>query len=162
VLLIDTNVLLEATDEARPHHADARRLVESRPGLVLAAQVVREYLVVATRPSTANGLGLSTGDALANIGEFRRDIRLLPEERAILPAFLALVGRTGCTGKRIHDAHLVATAVAHGVEAIVSLDDLAPLAGTLPVLTPRLALAYRSATAAAAAPRGGRSRRPRR
>jgi hypothetical protein len=27
------------------------------------------------------GLGLSTNDALANVREFRRDIRLLPEKR---------------------------------------------------------------------------------
>ncbi len=162
MLLLDTNVLLEATDEARPQHADARRLVESRPGLVLAAQVVREYLVVATRPIAANGLGLSTNDALANVREFRRDIRLLPEERPILPAFLALVERTGCAGRRIHDAHLVATAALHGVEAVVSLDDLAALADGVPVLTPRQALARRQTTAAARTGRVRRAPRPRR
>lgn len=142
MLLVDTNVLLEATDEARGHHGEARRLVESHPALALAAQVIREYLAVATRPVSANGLGLSTRDALENVREFRRGIRLLPEERAILPTFLALVERTSCAGKRIHDAHLVATARVHRVEGIVSLNaaDLTTLADALPVFTPQEAL----------------------
>jgi predicted nucleic acid-binding protein len=34
-LLVDTNVLLEATDERGNHHGDARRLIESAAHLVL-------------------------------------------------------------------------------------------------------------------------------
>jgi predicted nucleic acid-binding protein len=79
-LLVDTNVLLEATDERGNHHGDARRLIESAAHLVLTAQVIREYLAVTTRPADANGLGTDTADALANVREFRRRIRLLPEE----------------------------------------------------------------------------------
>jgi predicted nucleic acid-binding protein len=160
VLLVDTNVLLEATDEARKQHREARRLVESHPALALAAQVIREYLVVATRPISANGLGLSTPDALENVREFRRGIRLLPEERPILPAFLALVEHTSCAGKRIHDVHLVATARVHRVQAIVSLNaaDLAPLADELPVLTPHEVLrGPRSRKSARGQARRGRS-----
>ena len=143
MLLVDTNVLLEATDEGRTHHTDARTLVESGPRLVLAAQVIREYLVVATRPVDANGLGLTSRQALENLREFRRDIRLLPEEKPVLPTFLDLVDRTGCTGKRIHDAHIVATAKVHGVDAIVSLNvgDLSGVLDTVAVMTPGQALA---------------------
>src|SRR5437870_2369996 len=113
-LLVDTNVLIEATDERRAHRAEARALLQSGAPLVLAAQVIREYLSVATRPVEANGLGMSMSDALLNIREFRREIRLLPEERPILTTFLALLERIPCSGKRVHDAHLVATAIAHG------------------------------------------------
>ena len=62
--LVDTNVLLEATDERRQHHKDARTLVETVNPLVLPAQVIRECLAVATRPIPANGLGMSMADAL--------------------------------------------------------------------------------------------------
>lgn len=58
------------------------------------AQVIREYLVVATRPVIANGLGMLLGDALENVREFRKTIRLLPEERPVLPAFLRLLAHT--------------------------------------------------------------------
>jgi predicted nucleic acid-binding protein len=78
-LLVDTNILLEATDAIRTYHQEARELIESYPGLVLPAQVIREYLVVTTRPTAANGLGMSLADALANARQFCRAIRLLPE-----------------------------------------------------------------------------------
>ena len=59
-LFVDTNVLLTATDESRPLHREATRLLtgEVIQGLSLAAsgQVLREYLVVATRPADVNGL----------------------------------------------------------------------------------------------------------
>lgn len=157
MLLVDTNVLLEATDEARAGYREARRLLESPAGLVLASQVIREYLVVATRPRTANGFGLAIREALDNLRELRRAIRVLPEETPVLPTFLELVERTGCSGKRIHDAHLVATGHVHRVEALVSLnvDDLVPLAGTMPVLTPAQALARTPR----GGPSGGRARR---
>ena len=62
ILFVDTNVLLTATDESRPQHRDAGRLFgeSGLHGLHLAAsgQILREYLVVATRPPDTNGLGL--------------------------------------------------------------------------------------------------------
>jgi len=33
-LLVDTNILLEATDEKRPYHREARELIESHRGLI--------------------------------------------------------------------------------------------------------------------------------
>jgi predicted nucleic acid-binding protein len=47
--LLDTNILLEATDERRRYHADAVALLESVAPLTLSAQIIREYLAVATR-----------------------------------------------------------------------------------------------------------------
>jgi predicted nucleic acid-binding protein len=137
-LFVDTNVLLEATDERRHSHADARSLIESATSLVFSAQVIREYLAVATRPVTANGLGMATSDALDNIREFRRAIRLLPEEKPVLTAFLKLIDTVPCTGKRMHDAHLMATASVHGIRTVVSVnvDDLAPFRGEIEIATP--------------------------
>lgn len=121
-MLVDTNVLLEATDEKRRFHDVCVDLLEKHPRLRIPSQVIREYLAVATRPVEANGLGLAVADALANIREFRRTLRLLPEERPVLPAFLALLDEIPCQGKRIHDAFLVATALVHRVHTIVTLN----------------------------------------
>ena len=146
--LIDTNVLLEATDELRRHHADAVALLEAGAALAMPAQVIREYLAVATRPVTANGLGLPMADALANVRELRLRIRLLPEERPVLPSFLGLLARVPCSGKRVHDAHIVATAIAHRVRTIVSLnpDDLSGFTPDVVVITPSQALGGRDST----------------
>ncbi len=119
-LLLDTNVLLDATNMARPRHAAAIRLLARPQGLVICAQVIREYLVVATRPVANNGLGMDLADAMANIDELRRVARLLPEERPVLPTFLSLLEQTPCHGKLLHDAFLVATMRAHGVKALAT------------------------------------------
>jgi predicted nucleic acid-binding protein len=120
--LVDTCVLVEATDEARLHHRSARDLLERRTSLVLSAQVIREYLVVATRPVSQNGLGLHLALARANIAAFRQNVRLLPEERPILPAFNVLLDTCPVLGKRLHDAFLAATAVTHHVRVVITLN----------------------------------------
>jgi predicted nucleic acid-binding protein len=136
--LLDTNVLLEATDEARVYHSAARRLIERRAHLVFPAQVVREFLVVGTRPVSANGLGMTLADAMENVREFRRVVRLLPEEKPVLPTLLSLLGNAPCLGKRIHDAHLVATAMVHRVKTIVTLntEDFLPFHSQVRVILP--------------------------
>jgi predicted nucleic acid-binding protein len=141
-LLVDTNILLEATDEARTHHAEARILLEATRRLVCSAQVIREYLAVATRAVSVNGLGMATDEALDNVRQFRRRVRLLPEEKPVLAAFLEVVERAHPAGKRIHDAHLIATALVHGVPTVVSLNrpDLAGLDPRIAIVTPVEAL----------------------
>lgn len=137
-LLVDTSVLLEATDDRRRHHLDALKLIETHSRLTFPAQVVREYLVVATRPVAANGLGMTLGDALENTREFRSTIRLLSEEKPLLPTLLRLLEEIPCTGKRVHDAHIVAAALVHRVSRIVTLnrDDFAPFAAKVKPVSP--------------------------
>jgi predicted nucleic acid-binding protein len=76
--------------------------------------------VVATRPPEVNGLGLGIGDALANVGAFRSRMRLLPESEQTWDRLRALVARYGCQGKQIHDANLIATALAADVAKLVT------------------------------------------
>ena len=53
---VDTNVLLCATNRSRPHHDEARVLSRAACEAGSLALSVREYLVVATRPSKPTGL----------------------------------------------------------------------------------------------------------
>jgi len=137
-LLVDTSVLLEASNRARRQHAVALSLLEQRERLVFPAQVPREFLVVATRPADANGLGLTLRDALESLAAFRRNVRLLPEEKPLLPTLLGLLGELSISGKKIHDAHLVAAALVHRVPAVVTLntEDFRPFAGRVRCVTP--------------------------
>ena len=52
ILFVDTNVLLTATDELRPHHQAAQRLIAESGArgvhLAVSGQILREYLVDAT------------------------------------------------------------------------------------------------------------------
>ena len=99
-VFVDTNVLVDATNLDRPSHASALAFLERRPGLVFSAQIAREYLVVATRPVAVNGLGLTLDVALANLAEYRTVIRLLPEERPLLPQLLRLLREVRATDKK--------------------------------------------------------------
>jgi len=60
----------------------------TRRGICLCAQVLIEYWVVATRPASRNGFGLTPAEAEADIMELRR---LLPgREIPVCPLFRCL------------------------------------------------------------------------
>jgi len=124
ILFVDTNILLTATDDTRQQHQDAQTILglASRYGVHLAVsgQILREYLVVATRPSKVNGLGLSPNDALKNIGAFRRILSFYDESESVLNTLVQLVKKHDLSGKRIHDANVVATMLTHGIEKVVT------------------------------------------
>ncbi len=87
---------------------------------------------------TANGLAMETDQALANVRSFRAMVRLLREETPVLPILLTLLASVPCKGTRIHDANLVATAMAHRIERIVTLNvgDFAPFAAHIQIDPP--------------------------
>lgn len=122
--VLDTNVLLAATDESRTEHAEAVAAINDWPasGLVLytSGQILREYLVVATRPTDVNGLGLAMSDALANVRALRSQLRLLSEEAKITERLLGILDTVTCRGKQVHDANLVATMLVHGIDTVVT------------------------------------------
>ena len=119
-IFLDTNVLVDATNRARETHERAIRLLSSGAELVMSAQIVREYLAVATRPAGRNGLGFAPAQAKKNMDELRRIIRLLPEERPLLPTLLSLFKDPGCQGRAIHDANIVAAMRVHGIDELVT------------------------------------------
>ena len=137
-MLVDTCVLLEASNRARSQHRAARELIERHDGLVFPAQVAREFLVAATRPPTDNGLGLAPVEALESLAGFREHIRLLPEEKPLLPTLLGLLAQAPAMGKRIHDVHIVAAAMVHRVPLVVTLneDDFKAFSAHVSCLTP--------------------------
>jgi predicted nucleic acid-binding protein len=123
-LLLDTNVLLGATDRSRDSHLVCNELFRLPPQagvhLVTTPQVLREYLVVATRPVDGNGLGLDTTDAVRNIRTFRTRAHLLPEGVEVYDELISLVESNVLSGKRIHDANVIAAASYHNVSAIIT------------------------------------------
>ena len=124
VVFLDTNVLLTATDALRSQYRDAQRLLteSGMRGLHLAAsgQILREYLVVATRPPEANGLGLKVRDAVANVNEFLRYLHLYDENEEVARRLRQLAAEDGLRDRRLHDANIAATMLANGVRRIVT------------------------------------------
>ncbi len=121
---LDTNILLDATDESRPLHRQAQSVFHVFPSLgahaVLGTQVLREYLVVATRPQKNNGLGLDLPDALFNLGEFRRRASVVPETVEAAELLAEWAGKFRVRGKNLHDLQLLATMHRAGVQTFLT------------------------------------------
>ena len=125
ILFADTNIFLSATDVSRPQHASARDLLttaaEGRFHIALSGQVLREYLVVATRPVAANGLGLETRDGLRNVEVFTGPPFLFCDEsEAVSIRLQDLISTHKLSGKRVHDANIVATMLVHGISRLIT------------------------------------------
>jgi predicted nucleic acid-binding protein len=139
---IDTNVLLAATDEGRTGHEAAISILtdQRNRGLALywSGQIVREYVVVSTRPESSNGLGMPMTGALRNVDVLRGRLRLLNEDARVLRRLVQLLEVVDCTGKQVHDANVVATALTHGIETLVTANvrDFARFADMIRVVPP--------------------------
>jgi predicted nucleic acid-binding protein len=134
-VMLDTNVLLAATDETRAEHRDALTVLNDwaavRTDLCTSGQILREYLAVATRPAKKNGLGLDLADALGNVRAIRERTTLLVEDSKVADRLLGLVADVECKGRQVHDANVVATMLVHGIGTVVTmnLEDFARFAG---------------------------------
>ncbi len=122
----DTNILLWLAVVSHPTNADAALAVykirQRGDQPVIVPQVLYEYWVVATRPAVKNGLGLKPADARLAIDEFLKSIVLLRDERGIFANWLADVTDLAISGKRAHDARLVAAMQRHGLQQIVTFN----------------------------------------
>ncbi len=134
-VMLDTNVLIAATDEGRAEHHDALTVVNDwaagHTELCTSGQILREYLAVATRPVSMNGLGLHLPDALGNVSAIRARVTLLAEDAKVADRLLGLLADVECRGKQVHDANLIATMLAYGIRAVVTMNtaDFARFAG---------------------------------
>lgn len=129
--VLDTNILLAATDESREDHEDAIAAINAWPAsgveLYTSGPILRAYLAVATRPVDHNGLGRTQPAAIANVRALRARLKLLGEDVTVNERLLALLDTIECTGEQVHDANVVATMFVHGIDTVVTLnlDDFA-------------------------------------
>jgi predicted nucleic acid-binding protein len=134
-VMLDTNVLIAATDESRAEHRDALTVVNDwaagHTELCTSGQILREYLTVATRPVARNGLGLNRPEAIGNVHAIRARSTLLAEDAKVADRLLSLIANVECGGKQVHDANVVATMLVYGVRAVVTmnLEDFARFEG---------------------------------
>ena len=125
-ILIDTSVLGRLANRADVSHPVATAAVAElhRRGEVLhvAPQNLIEFRNFATRPVSANGLGLAAATAEGLGATFEASFSLLDETPNIYPAWKALVMALGVIGKQVHDARLVAVCHVHGVTHLLTFN----------------------------------------
>jgi len=90
--------------------------------LAISNQIVREYLVVATRPVSVNGLGLSTKDSLHNIKQFMNNCLIIEETEITLNLLIEYVSKYNISGKHIHDINLIAIMATYNIEILITLN----------------------------------------
>ena len=126
MILIDTNVLLRTAQPGHSHNAVARDALKwaRRLGDVpcIVPQVIYEYWVVATRPVSKNGLGLTVADAESDIEQIVGQFHLFRDERTIFDRWQQIVVQHNVEGKTAHDARLVAAMSRHGVDHLLTFN----------------------------------------
>lgn len=125
-MLIDTSTLLRTLQVRHPQYETVARALETLPSrgrhLHIVPQNLFELWVVATRPVSQNGLGLSIMEATAELIRLKSMFPLLPDTPAIYPVWESLVIQYQVSGKPAHDARLVAAMQVHGLTAILTFD----------------------------------------
>ena len=125
-ILLDTNILLRQAEPRHPQQrASSDATVELRrrgEELVIVPQVLYEFWSVATRPIEQNGLGMTPGEAHAELAAIQRLFRLLRDERAIYALWEQLVSSIEVHGKQAHDARLAAAMQRHSITHILTFN----------------------------------------
>jgi predicted nucleic acid-binding protein len=125
-ILIDTSILGRLANRADVSHPIATAAIAElhRRGEVLhvTAQNLIEFRNFATRPVSANGLGLTAAAADSLAANFETAFPLLPETPDIYVAWKAIVGTLGVIGKQVHDARLVAVCHVHSVSHLLTFN----------------------------------------
>lgn len=125
-VLVDTNVLTRLIDVDHPSVHIARdalhRLRQRGDETCIASQCLYEFWVVATRPKTVNGLGMTVAQTLDAIAGLESLFEVHPDVPGIYSRWRELIERHAVAGKRAHDARLVATMIVHGINAVLTFN----------------------------------------
>jgi len=124
-MFVDTNVLVAVRFATAPHHGVARssldRIGASQETLYISRQVIREYLVVVTRPQIWSA-PLRMADALEDVRRLTSAFAILEDGPEVMTILTTLCGEVRIGGKQVHDANIVATMMAHGERRLLTIN----------------------------------------
>ncbi|OWK36594.1 type II toxin-antitoxin system VapC family toxin [Fimbriiglobus ruber] len=144
--LVDTNILVRLSTPTDPDRsialAAATILQAGGDDLRTFPQSLYEFWVTATRPTTANGLGLTSTRCAAELSKLEATFPPLTDPADLFTRWKALVIAYQCAGKVAHDARLVAAMNAHGITRILTFNgrDFARYPG-ITILDPKVVAA---------------------
>lgn len=124
---LDTNVLVYAEIVTSPHHAVARRLVqdlaEGPAPWAIPWPCVYEFLRIVTHPRVYHP-PMKVAVALTDLQAILASpsLLLLSETSRHADLMASLVAASGATGNLMHDAHIAALCVEHGVSELLTGD----------------------------------------
>lgn len=124
---LDTNVLVYAEITSSPHHAAARGIVETlatgADAWAIPWPCVYEFLRVVTHPRVYHPpvpLEVAVSDLRTILAS--PSLLLLRETSRHPDVLETLLMKSGATGNLIHDVHIAALCLEHGVEELITGD----------------------------------------
>jgi predicted nucleic acid-binding protein len=122
-VFVDTNILVYANTATAPFHAEAQAVLltfsVSGAELWISRQILREYLVILSRPQTFSS-PVPTPTLIADILRFQSQFRIAEDGPAVTVNLLGLLASIPIGGKQVHDANIVATMLAHGLRRLLT------------------------------------------
>jgi predicted nucleic acid-binding protein len=122
---VDTNILLRALmTELNLHpeaHALLKQLLHEDTELWISGQVIREFMVQVTHPKTLH-IPLTIQAAIKAVERIKPVFSIADENAAVREQLLELLQNYPTAGKQIHDANIVATMLAYGIDTLLMLN----------------------------------------
>jgi toxin-antitoxin system PIN domain toxin len=118
-ILVDSNVLVYAINNASPKHRAAQGFLQENIGnMAIAHQNIFESLRVLTHPKFQNPM--TSAAAIAAINAISNHCRIFAPDYETHEIALALIKKHGLAGNKIFDAYLTATALSTGITSIAT------------------------------------------
>jgi predicted nucleic acid-binding protein len=122
-VFIDTNILVYASTVRSPLHQVARQVLQqqydSGAELWISRQILREYLATLTRSQSFTD-PLPMEILLEEIQVYQSRFRVAEDNAQVTASLLALMQQVSVGGKQVHDANIVATMQAYGIEQLLT------------------------------------------
>lgn len=122
---VDTNILLRAMLPKMTHHQVAEALVQKLWSedveLWISRQVIREFLVQTTHPNTF-APPLKMEQVFRLIETIASLFHIADDTAEVTAQLLVLLKEFPTSGKQIHDANIVATMLAYGIDRLATLN----------------------------------------
>jgi len=125
--LFDTNIFLRLAEKNSPERQtilDALRKLRANNEIICCTpQVIAEFWNVCTRPQSARGgLGLTISQTERKADLIQKYFQMLPDSLAAFNEWRKLVSKYQISGVSVHDAKLVASMLAHGIQTLVTFN----------------------------------------
>ena len=122
-VFVDTNVLVYATAAAMPLHAAATNTLNSLAAagnrLCISRQIVQEFVGSVTRKGVVVP-HLTPAQAVVACRSIESRFRMLEEDHIVTNQFYFLIQQYQVVSRKVHDANIVATMLAHHVTHLLT------------------------------------------